>query len=82
MPDFHHAELERRQDYSQLVEEVAELRSTMEAHIAHENEYMPALKDMVALWRSSKILASMLTTLMAVAAGMWALFVWAKDHLK
>ena len=39
----------------------------------------PALEDLVALWKGSKIMIPM----MASAAGLlWAFWTWAKDHIK
>ena len=39
----------------------------------------PALEDLVALWKGSKIMIPM----MASAAGLlWAFWTWAQDHIK
>ena len=44
-----------------------------------QQEMKPALDELVSLWKGSKILIPM----MASAAGiLWALWTWAKDHIK
>ena len=39
----------------------------------------PALEDLVALWKGSKI---MIPLLASAAAMIWAVVAWAKDHVK
>ena len=39
----------------------------------------PALEDLVALWKGSKI---MIPLLASAAAMIWAVVAWAKDHIK
>ena len=56
-----------------------EIRDTMTAHIATAKEVKPALDELVALWKGSKILIPILAS---AAAMVWAVFAWAKDHVK
>lgn len=47
--------------------------------VLSQQEMRPALEELVSLWKGSKILIPM----MASAAGiLWALWTWAKDHIK
>lgn len=56
-----------------------EIRDTMTAHIAADKEVKPAIDELVALWKGSKILIPLLAS---AAAMVWAVFAWAKDHVK
>ena len=51
----------------------------LEEHIKTEKEVKPALDELVALWKGSKILIPILAS---AAAMVWAVFAWAKDHIK
>ena len=54
------------------------LREIRDKVISQEN-MKPALEELVALWKGSKIMIPM----MASAAGLlWAFWTWAKDHIK
>jgi len=59
-----------------------EIRDIIVAHIATENEIKPTLAELVALWKGSKIIGTMIGAVAAVGAGLWSLFVWAKEHMK
>jgi len=59
-----------------------DLRDTIKEHIIESREIGPALKELVTLWRASKLLGAIFAALAAGAAGLWSLFVWTKDHLK
>ena len=52
-----------------------EIRDTLVRHLADDADYKPAMKDLVTLWKASKII-------IPAGAGMWAFVVWAKDHIK
>ena len=54
------------------------LREIRDKVISHEN-MKPALDELVALWKGSKILIPMMAS---AAAMVWAVFAWAKDHIK
>lgn len=51
----------------------------LEEHIKTEKEVKPAIDELVALWKGSKILIPILAS---AAAMVWAVFAWAKDHIK
>lgn len=72
--------LHRRMDTQDAL--LLEIRDKVVAHIAKENEMKPALDELVSLWKGSKVISRILATLCAFGAAMWALFVWAKDHIK
>lgn len=69
--------LHRRMDTQDRM--LLEIRDTITSHIATEKEVKPALDELIALWKGSKILIPMLA---GAAAMIWAVIVWAKDHLK
>lgn len=56
-----------------------EIRDIMTHHVAESEQIWPALEELVTLWRGSK----MLLPIISVGVGMvWAIYAWAKDHLK
>lgn len=59
-----------------------ELRDAIKEHLTESKDIGPALKELVVLWKASKLLGSIIAFFAAGAAGLWSLFVWAKDHLK
>lgn len=59
-----------------------ELRDTLTEHIAESKDVGPAIKELATLWKASKLLGAIFAALAAGAAGVWSLFVWAKEHLK
>lgn len=69
--------LHRRMDSQDKM--LLEIRDTMTAHIAADKEVKPAIDELVALWKGSKILIPLLAS---AAAMVWAVFAWAKDHVK
>lgn len=71
------ANIHRRMDSQDKM--LREIRDTMTAHIATEKEVKPAIDELVALWKGSKILIPILAS---AAAMVWAVVSWAKDHVK
>lgn len=59
-----------------------DLRDTIKDHITESKEIGPAIKELVTLWKASKILGAIFAAAAAALASMWSLFVWIKDHLK
>lgn len=59
-----------------------DLRDTIREHITESRDIGPALKELVTLWKASKLLGAIIAAIAAGAAGMWSLFVWAREHLK
>ena len=72
--------LHRRMDTQDKL--LLELRDTINRHVAAEEQIRPHLEELVALWRGSRAIASIMTALAALVGGLWAAFAWAKDHLK
>lgn len=56
------------------------LRDTLNEHIIESRDIGPTLKEMVVLWKASKLLVAIITVLAAGTAGLWSLFVWARGH--
>ncbi len=59
-----------------------DLRDTIKEHLTESKDIGPALRELVTLWKASKLLGAIFAALAAGAAGMWSLFVWAREHLK
>lgn len=72
--------LHRRMDAQDAL--LLEIRDKIVAHIALEAEVRPAIDELVALWKGSKVMSRIMATLFAAGAAVWALFVWARDHIK
>ena len=74
---------ERRQasssEIAELKEMVQSLVMELRVHIAKEEETITALKDLVLVWKGSKLIIPALGGLVIAA---WAFYEWAKDHLK
>lgn len=58
------------------------LRDALIEHITESKDIGPAIKELVTLWKASKLLGAIFAAIAAGAAGMWSLFVWAREHLK
>ena len=72
--------LHRRMDSQDAL--LLDIRDTLVAHIATEASMKPSLDELVSLWKGSKVISVIIASLAAAGAGLWALFAWAKDHLK
>lgn len=59
-----------------------ELRDSLREHLVESKDIGPALRELVTLWKASKLLGAIFTALAAGAAGVWSLFTWAREHLK
>lgn len=75
-----HASLHKRMDTQDHI--LLGLRDTLMEHIAESKDIGPAIKELVTLWKASKLLGAIFAALAAGVAGMWSLFIWAKEHLK
>ena len=73
-------QLHRRMDTQDTI--LHEIHDKLVAHIAVEDEIRPALDELVALWKGSKVITRILTGAAAIGAMFWAIFVWAKEHFK
>lgn len=74
------ANLHRRMDTQDAL--LREIRDTLVSHLAVDKEMKPALDELVSLWKGSKVISRILAAFCAAGAVLWAMFVWAKDHLK
>lgn len=61
---------------------LAELHALLVAHISEEKDIGPALRELVGLWRASKLLGVIATAVAGAAASTWAAWSWMKDHVK
>lgn len=73
-------EITKRLDKQDVM--LTEIRDTIGSHIAVDREMKPALDELVSLWKGSKIISAIIAALFAAGAALYALFVWAKDHIK
>lgn len=60
----------------------AELSDMLRLHVAKAEDIEPVLTELVSLWRASKILGVLLAAIATTAGGIWALILWARDHVK
>ena len=56
-----------------------EIRDMVISHIATEREIKPAVDELVAMWKGSKLIIPILAS---AGAMLWAVLAWAKDHVK
>ena len=68
-----------KSEFEELRDLLVSLDRKLELHIATEQDMSQALKDLVIVWKGSKII---LPFLASVSIGIWAIYEWAKDHLK
>lgn len=66
-------------EFEELKDLLVSLDRKLELHIATEQEMSQALKDLVIIWKGSKII---LPFLASICIGLWAVYTWAKDHIK
>ena len=71
------ANLHRRMDSQDHL--LLEIDRKITSHMAESDTIKPALEELVALWKGSKILIPIMA---GAAAMIWAVIAWAKDHLK
>ena len=69
--------LHRRMDSQDKL--LLEIDRKVTAHMAESDTIRPALEELVTLWKGSKILIPALATL---AAMIWAVVAWAKEHIR
>lgn len=71
------ANIHRRMDSQDKM--LLEIRDKINAHITEGDSIRPALEELVTLWKGSKLLIPMLAGL---AAMVWGVISWSKDHLR
>jgi hypothetical protein len=81
------AHLHRRLDSNREMlgdtrEMLIEIREMLTQHIALDAEMNPAIKELVTLWRGSKLMGRIVVGLSSAIAAVTGIFVWAKDHIK
>lgn len=59
-----------------------ELRDIIRDHIEDGKQIAPALHELIALWKASKIIAVFVTSLAALVSTFWAAGVWVKEHVR
>lgn len=73
---------ERRKHDSEVLKQLAELRTIMEKHLIEEQEIKPHLKELVDILQKSKGIILFFKFVFWVAAPLGALAYWIKDHVK
>ena len=59
-----------------------ELRDMIRDHIEDEKQVAPALNELIALWRASKIITMFIAGAAALISTTWAAVVWIKEHVR
>ena len=59
-----------------------ELRDMIRDHIEDEKQIAPALNELIALWRASKIIAVFIAGAAALISTTWAAVVWIEEHVR
>ena len=70
-------ELTRRMDRQD--EMLMEIRDKINAHLAESENMRPALDELVSMWKGSKLIIPIMSGMAAFIWGVWA---WGKDHIK
>ena len=55
------------------------MRRILDVHVALDKDISPALKEIVIVWKGSKIMIPLLVTILT---GLIASYAWVKDHIK
>ena len=74
------ANIHRRLDKQD--ELLREMRDMIVEHTATEERLRPHLEELVALWRGSRVIAAILTSVVAMIGAGWAAISWAKNYIK
>jgi len=56
-----------------------DMRRILDVHVALDKDISPALKEIVIVWKGSKIMIPLLVTILT---GLIASYAWIKDHIK
>jgi len=81
------AHLHRRMDTNREIlgetrEMMIEIREMLTRHIEIEAETAPAIKELVTIWRGSKLMLPIVMGAVALFGALGGLVVWLKDHVK
>lgn len=80
MSEDHIGQLLKRMDKQDII--LQDIQDKLLTHLVVDKEMKPALDELVALWRGSKILSAIILSFATVGGVLWGLVVWAKDHIK
>lgn len=61
---------------------LSDMHTLLVEHISEEKEIGPALRELVELWRASKLLGVVATAVAGAVASVWAAWGWIKDHVR
>ncbi len=56
-----------------------EIRDKINAHLIESDNMRPALDELVAMWKGSKLIIPIMSGLAAMIWGVWS---WGKEHLR
>lgn len=59
-----------------------EIRHSLGLHLALEAETKPALDELLAIWRGSRVMVPVLLGFASVIAALYGAGAWIKDHIK
>lgn len=59
-----------------------EIRDKLVGHLAADEQVKPAIEELVAMWKGSKMAFRIISVVAIAMGGLWSLLVWAKDHVK
>jgi len=59
-----------------------DIQEKLLTHLVVDKEMKPALDELVALWRGSKLLSAIILSFAMIVGSIWGVFVWANDHIK
>lgn len=80
MSDDHIGQLFQRMDKQDVI--LRDIQEKLLTHLVVDKEMKPALDELVALWRGSKLLSAIILSFATLGGVVWGLIVWAKDHVK
>lgn len=69
-------------DLSDIWDLLRALDKKVELHLQDEAEFRPKMVELVSILEKSKGAVTLIKILVGVVAPVWALFIWAKDHVK
>jgi len=80
MSDDHIGQLFQRMDKQDVI--LKDIQEKLLTHLVVDKEMKPALDELVALWRGSKLLSAIILSFATLGGVLWGLIIWAKDHVK
>ena len=80
MSDDHIGQLFQRMDKQDVI--LKDIQEKLLTHLVVDKEMKPALEELVAMWRGSKLLSAIILSFATLGGVLWGLIIWAKDHVK